>query len=245
MRLNIFETTLDGAPFMSEAEEKLRFLAASRYGADNVESVLLAWELFSNSLCDHFPYSAGVCRYPGPLQAAPAQPFFLDKSKPVPRTSARFNAVDLDWAHKSEYNTSDVRWDPALVRGCFERFSAMYREGIAVFDRLGNNIPSEGVSIARMQSLMADSMVHFIDFCELREKLDSQPDRSVWVKLLDVCLAEKDTAAKALELARGNSFIGFSCEGQGGVRGGYFTPETIEEKLHYLEETISEIQTHL
>ena len=245
MRLNLYDTTKDGKPFLSEAEEKLRFLAAVRYGTDVVDEFLQIWEIFSSALCDFFPYSAGVCRYPGPLQAAPAQPFFLDKNRPVPRKSARYNSVDLQWTQSYVWNTTDDRWNYSLVRSCFEKFSARLQEGLALFEGLNKDLPLEGINIARLHSLMANSMINFIDFCVLREKLETQPDDKIWKELLDVCLAEKATAGKALELARGSSILGFSCEGQGSVRGGYFTPETIEEKLQYLDETIAEIKTHL
>jgi len=92
---------------------------------------------------------------------------------------------------------------------------------------------------------MAESMIHFIEFCELRDKLESEPDRIVRERLLEVCHAEKATATEALKLTQNNSILGFSCEGQGSVRGGYFTPGTIEEKLIYLDETISELKAYL
>ena len=64
----------------------------------------------------------------------------------------------------------------------------------------------------------------------------------MWQKLQAVCQAEMENTEKALALCRQDSSLGFSCEGQGAVRGGYFNAFTVEEKRRELLGTLAEIE---
>ena len=251
MRLNIFDTNIDGAEWQT-SQQKLEWVASLRYGCGK-NAALSAWAHFSKALTEHFPYSAGVCRYPGPLQAGPSQPFYIDSARPVKRRCARYNAPDLDWtniyiydeSHPGGMKQANRDWNDKLVRRCFEAFNAEWALGLDILGKLSPGGDDGELlqlrQIAEAVLCMTRSMVNFIDFVNLREKHSREPDDGLRQALLDICLKERQNAAGATELCRANSRLGFSCEGQGAVRGGYFNLYTVQEKLEELEETILEL----
>lgn len=250
MKRNIFDTSVEGEAPLT-ASDKLRWVAEQFFGTEAAEDILQAWDVFSEALCDNFPYSPGVCRYPGPIQAGPSQPFYLDPNRPVKRCCARNNSVDLEWTklyffEKAGPGTENPDWNSALVRRCLVDFCRDMEQGIELVRRADSEENHEAcaelLSISSAMCVMAQSMIHFIDFVELRDKLQENPSLDVWQKLQAVCQAEMENTEKALALCRQDSSLGFSCEGQGAVRGGYFNAFTVEEKRRELLGTLAEIE---
>lgn len=247
MRQNIFETKVNGHLWLEDPVSKLEFVASLNYGRGASRSVVEAWDKFSEAMSEYFPYSPGVCRYPGPLQASPSQPFYLDKNKEVKRRAARYNTNDLQWTKAYSEGKEISGWDSGLLLKCFKGFVEIYEEGIKILKNchLNNAEEYEGMAgmlrIAEIQVSMVNSMINFINFINLRDGLDAGESYEAWVEIRAVCEKELKNAGKSLELCKADSNLGFSCEGQGTVRGGYFTPYTIQNKLDELMVTIDEI----
>ena len=251
LRLNIFKTGIDSREWLNSSE-KLRFTASLNFGKDAAGEVVKAWEFFSKAVSEYFPYSPGVCRYPGPLQAGPSQPFYLDREKKMKRNGARYNAADLNWTKGYLNGEENPEWNDTLVRRCFEHFGKVYSEGICLLENIPgssvkNPVKLKGmINIAKIQVCMVNSMLNFIDFINLRDNPDKKyTKKEIWMELKEVCEKELVNAKEALRLCAADSNLGFSCEGQGTVRGGYFTPETISEKISGLECTIREIDKNI
>jgi len=247
LRRNIFITRVNDFEWLATPEDKLKFIASQNYSCHS-DAVLTAWDFFSRASSEYFPFSPGVCRYPGPLTAAPSQPFYLDKNREIKHDCSRFNTKDLAWTEPyikgelTEGAKKEDEWDVQLVRRCFAEYIKLYDAGIS---ELISSSEKHGMSfalrelldIAEMQTYMCRGMVNFIDFITLRDAgIYENVD-----ELFKICLCERDNSIKALKICERNSSIGFSGEGQGGIRGGYFNVHTIQEKLDELEDTIIEL----
>ncbi len=253
MRLNLFETQKDGG-LWQDSKEKLQFTARLNYGKDASDAVLKAWEIFSEALCEEFPYSPGVCRYPGPLQAGPTQPFYLDPERPLKRVSARCNCPDLRWTEiyfiDMEGYGKNPDWNAELVKRCFKEFINKFDKGIALLNEIIDKSDrkadlEELVDIASIMNCMSRSMVHFIDFVWLRDESKSIKQRDAYMKMLEVCELEMENSKRARELCGKRPQLGFSGEGQGTVRGGLFNAYTIDEKIKELDFTMESIKEML
>jgi hypothetical protein len=247
-RLNLYEIEKDGEPLELSAAEKIQAVAALQFGKAAVQPVVNAWEEFSRAVHDYFPYTWGVCRYPGPLQSALAQPFFLDPARQVPRLRSRGFVKNLAWTGIDPRFLVDSgqTWDAALVARCFYGFLHHYKAGLDQLDHAAAIIEApykEALAamqrVARAQYLQVRSLIHLIQFYQLREEYGKTGSPAVRQALIFICEAERENAGEALELSRRDSRIGFSCEGAGTVRGGCFTPAAIEQKLAWLEETLA------
>lgn len=248
MRINSFVTKINGKEWMEVSREKLKWTASLNFGKAAAEDVIKAWELFSEAMCEYFPYSPEVCRYPGPLQAAPGQPFYMDRDRKIKRKRARYNAADLSWTKRGISRNRSRQWNKELVYKCFIHFNECYEKGVKHLETVlkkssdnPGNLQSM-INIAKMQVCMVKSMLNFIDFITLRDGIENK-DNGRLNKIKAVCGKELENAKLALHLCEIDSNLGFSCEGQGTVRGGYFTPATIREKLGELEETIREVSS--
>ncbi len=248
MRQNALLVENETQPQTLSAETKLRRVATLHAGAAAAELVMLAWEAFSRALRDYFPYTWGVCRYPGPLQAAPAQPFYLDPARRVPRSRARGYVKDLNWTGIDPrfLVDPDQTWDAALVSRCLQGFVSDYAEGLRWLEAARRicappyqAVVDQALRIARTQRLQAQSLMHLIEFFQLREADAIAGSDARTGALIAVCEAERETAAAALAICRQDSVIGFTCEGAGNVRGGAFTPVAIEQKLTGLAGTLA------
>lgn len=246
MRINSFTTEVNGKEWL-KTDEKLKWIASLNFGKDAAEDVVRAWELFSEAMSGYFPYSPEVCRYPGPLQSSPGQPFYMDRERKIKRKRARYNVADLSWTKRSISRNRSELWNEKLVSKCFIYFNALYEKGV---EHLENAIKRSCDSSAKLQSManiakiqicMVRSIINFIDFISLRDGTDLR-DKDNLSSIKNICSNELENAALALQLCEADSNLGFSCEGQGTVRGGYFTPATIKEKIRELEETLKEIQ---
>ncbi|NLY18329.1 MAG: hypothetical protein GX045_05145 [Clostridiaceae bacterium] len=242
------------------AEDRVYITAVMNYGADAAKDIIAAWQCFSKAFSDYFPYTAGVCRYPGHLQMAPAQPYYMDPDKEPPRKRSRGHVKDLTWTKVSclmiDTEISDPvlkkivdKWTDADVLRCMEAFNKCYLDGIAHMEKAYLKVP-QGLSrekfehelrIAKTHYLQVSSMINFIIFINLRDEYLKTKSDAVKKALITVCQRELESAGQALRLCREDSRIGFSCEGAGTVRGGVFTPAIIKEKLNDLKKLIDDL----
>jgi hypothetical protein len=246
-RQNIYAVEKDGKQLKPSAEQKLENTAILRYGRETTGSIPSAWREFSHAIRDYFPYTWGVCRYPGPLQSAPAQPFYLDPNRPMPRLRSRGYVKDLRWTGIDQRFLVDPSqdWNADVVSRCFQGFRHHYRAGIYYLEKalfqcapiFKDALKSE-LNVARIQYLQVTSLLHFILFMTLREKYLKMPSRTTLRALIAVCENELENARQAYEITLEDSRIGFSCEGAGTVRGGLFTPRAIELKIASMQETL-------
>jgi len=253
MRLNIFDTKKDGELWLDSAE-KLQFTASLNYGKDVSGDVVKAWDIFSEAFCDEFPYSPGVCRYPGPLQSGPTQPFYLDSGRPLKRVSSRCHCPDLRWTEiyfidMGNYG-KNPDWNAELIKRCFEAFIKGFEKGISILNEATKKCYrkealKELMDIASIMVCMSESMVHFIDFVNLRDNSGNINDKNTLKSLLKVCESEMANCVRAKKLCDENSQLGFSGEGQGTVRGGLFNAYTVSEKISELNHTISALKEKL
>jgi hypothetical protein len=242
----------NGEPIFDTGIEKLRIVAQKNYGIDAADPVLQAWESFSQAIREDFPYTMGVCRYPGPLQSAVAQPFNLDPEIIIPRQWSRGYVKDLHWTKikDSFLVDSDQSWDGNVVRRCLVDFASKYEDGLVKLELARKKVDAYhqkqldlAYDVAHTQLLLISSLDHFIQFFTLREAYFEAPNEITRKAMLSVCRAEKQNAEKALGICERNSRIGFSCEGAGNVRGGLFTPKAIKTKLSGLLNTINSLDT--
>jgi len=247
MRLNEYEAVRDAQRVELPPAEKLRRVAVQRYGEAPAASVVQAWTEFSAAIRDYFPYTWGVCRYPGPLQAIFGQPYFLDPARKVPRLRSRGYVRDLKWTAIDPRFLVDPQavWNAALVSRCFQALRGGYRAGLEKLEDTRTVCPPETLpaleelwQVARVQYLQACSILNLIQFFQLRERYLRARESWALEALIYSCEAEKVSVTEALRLCEADSRIGFSCEGAGNVRGGLFTPLAIHQKLAGLQETL-------
>ncbi len=251
MRFNMYEVNKNGHPQLISAQEKLRNVTELNYGLRAVEALLQTWRFLSEAMSDYFPYTYGVCRYPGPLQSVLAQPFFIDPQRPMPRLRSRGFVRDLEWTEIDRrflVNLEQV-WNAALLQRCLEHFDALYSIGVEFIslaiqhDGGEHRDALEGLwRVSRTQNLQVHSLTNLIEFFQLRSAyLDSREER-LRLLLIELCQAELEISIEALEICQKDSRIGFSCEGAGNVRGGLFTPEAIRQKMQSLYETLETLE---
>ncbi|MCC7353051.1 MAG: hypothetical protein IT330_04775 [Anaerolineae bacterium] len=247
-RLNVTTVEKDGTPVILSPQEKLQTVAEMNYGAAASAYVVKAWECFSQAIHDYFPYTWGVCRYPGPLQSAVAQPFFMDPKREMPRRWSRGYVADLRWTGIDQRFLVDhnQKWDASVVSRCFQQFLRLYGEGIqhlqqalATCESQYRDAVSSAGNVARMQYLLVRSLTNFIQFIRLRDAYCLCDDTTLREALAYVCESEMGNASEALRLCQRDSRLGFSCEGAGTVRGGLFTPAAIRQKIASLQETLA------
>lgn len=244
MRLNCYITKMDGNIAFSSTD-KVSFAARLYYGefADRVEK---AWALFSKAFEEYFPYSAGVCRYPGPLQSGATQPFYLDKNRPIMRKSARCNSKDLAWTklyfpkEMTVGKAVDNEWNDNLLKKCFTSFSELILQGINILEGIEDHRVIKLKNIARAMNSMVQSMINFIDFIYLRD--NAERDCSWEKEITDLLNRELDNTEMAIQLCKVDSELGFSAEGQGTVRGGLYNVYALELKRSELTQEIESLK---
>ena len=256
-RQNMYQIEKDSALWEMSDREKIERTAAMQYGQTAVKLIVQAWQSFSTAIRNYFPYTWGVCRYPGPLQAAPAQPFYLDPTEKMPRLRSRGYVNDLRWTgiEPRFLVNPDQHWDADLVSRCLQNFRHLYRDGIQnieaaaiLVDAPYRDALQDLLNVSRTQYLQISSLLNYIQFLQLRQKYWQQntSNRHMTVRgLIKICEDEMENANDALRIARLDSRMGFSCEGAGTVRGGIFTPYAIEQKLSRLEEDLKLLYTEL
>ena len=259
-RLNMYEIVSESEEKRVSAQDKVYITAVMNYGIDASKDIVAAWQCFSNAFSDYFPYTAGVCRYPGPLQMAPAQPYYMDPEREPPRKRSRGHVKDLTWTKVSclmiDTEISDPvlkkivdKWTDADVLRCMEAFNKTYLDGIAYMEKASLKILSgtsrekfeHELKIAKTHYFQISSMINFINFINLRDEYLKTKSNAVKKALITVCQRELESAGQVLRLCREDSRIGYSCEGAGTVRGGVFTPTIIEEKLSDLKTLIDDL----
>ena len=225
-----------------------------RYGVAASRHVVKAWKAYSQAMRDYFPYSPGVCRYPGPLQSSPAQPFYLDPKRAMPRLRSRGYVADLTWTELPERLQVDGSegWNASLISRCFQAFARCYREGDMHLELAQQACPADhreslvkALNVSRAQYLQVKSLLHYVQFLQLRDVYLENADRVLLEALIFVCESELSDATKALDLCRRDSRLGFSCEGAGTVRGGLFTPAAIAQKIASLRQTLVSLYSGL
>jgi hypothetical protein len=250
MRQNVLTIWKDGKLQALTPDEKLRTAAVIHFGKEGAGSILQAWEAFSTAIREYYPYTWGVCRYPGPLQSAPGQPFYLDPSQPMPRAWARGYVNDLKWTGIVNRFLVDKEktWDERAVARCFQGAIRYYdlgndylEEALCACKAVDRQAISATLNVARMQYRQMKTVVNLIAFLHLREAYHSQPTPVLTEELVYVLESELENSQAALRLARRDSRLGFSCEGDGNVRGGHFNPFTIEQKVIDLQQTLASL----
>ena len=245
-RQNVFEVTKDGQKRELSAREKLLRAAQINYGKEAAEWVLKAWDAFSTAIRDYYPYTWGVCRYPGPIQSAPGHPFYLDPSRKLPRQWARGYVKDLRWTTIRDRFLLEGTWDYRLISRCFQAMLKHYAEGndyllhaLAVCCPAYRANLEKDLRISQMQQSQIQTIVHLIAFYNLRDAYWKDSNPIMKEQIILILEAELANAQKALRLAEQDSRLGFSCEGDGNIRGGHFTPATIRAKIKDLQETLN------
>ncbi len=252
MLQNILQVSKDGLPVRFSASEKLARTARLSYGAEVAPLVIRAWELFSQAIRDYFPYTWGVCRYPGPLQSAPGQPFQLDPARPMPRQWARGYVNDLAWTGIRSRFLIKGAWDEAVVERCLHAVRRCYQGGdLLLEEALASCAPMyrfalrQALNVSQMQQSQVESTLNLIAFIRLRAAFTQQPSALLAHSLLALLEGELVNAEGALRLVESDSRLGFSCEGDGNVRGGHFTAATVRAKIEGLQGTLDSLYTHL
>lgn len=252
MRGNVFEVVKNGKPLDLPAREILLQTAQINFGAEAAPAVVQAWEAFSAAIRDYFPYTWGVCRYPGPLQSAPGQPFPIDPQQPVPRRWARGYVNDLAWTGIRERFLLRGPWNDQVVERCLHAVHRCYEEGNRFMERaLVHCAPQyrsavqRAYSVSRMQQSQVTTIVNLIEFIRLRNQYALQPNQILLRSLLHVLERELTNAQTALCLVEHDSRLGFSCEGDGNIRGGHFTAATAAAKIEGLKCTLAHLYEQL
>ncbi len=227
--------------------EKLKTAASIQFGKEAVVPVLQAWEAFSRAIREDYPYTWGVCRYPGPLQSAPGQPFYLDPSRAAARPWARGYVNDLKWTGivKRFLVDKDKTWDERVVARCFQQAIKEYalgnyylEEALRICKPVNRQALAATLNVSQMQSYQMKTVVNLIAFIRLRDACFSQPTPVLREALIYVLESELENSLAALRLSRQDSRLGFSCEGDGNVRGGHFNAFTIEQKIADLQQSL-------
>lgn len=252
MLQNILQVRKDGLPQALTAGEKLARAACLNYGAEVVPLVTRAWELFSEAIRDYFPYTWGVCRYPGPLQSAPGQPFQLDPSAPMPRQWARGYVNDLAWTGIRARFLLEGAWDDAVVERCLHAVRRCYRAGNQLLEEaLSRCAPvyrsalRQALNVSQMQQSQVESTLNLIAFLRLRAAYTQQPTALLAQSLLALLEGELANAEGALRLVESDSRLGFSGEGDGNVRGGHFTAAAVRAKIGGLHQALDTLYARL
>ena len=254
MRLNAISVERDGELFTNSTDEKLLRVAIMRYGVDASQNVVRAWKVFSEAMRDYFPYSPGVCRYPGPLQSSPAQPFYIDPKRAMPRLRSRGYVADLKWTELPEQLrvNGSKEWNSDLISRCFHAFARCYQKGnrhieeaLKAYQGEYREALGKALNVSRAQYLQVRSLLHYIQFIQLRDAHLQTGAKVLLEALIFVCESELANATDALDLCKRDSRIGFSCEGAGTVRGGLFTPAGIEQKIADLGRTLANLYSEL
>lgn len=250
MRQNAFEVEKEYQPVKRSSHEKLLRVAKIHYGAEAAPMVVKAWEAFSTAIRDYFPYTWGVCRYPGPLQSAPGQPFPIKPDQPVPRPWARGYVKDLAWTGIRERFLVQGTWDDQAVKRCFHAVKRCYQEGNRWMEKalvacapVYRHAVQRARSVSLMQESQVETILNLIEFFPLRDDFSRHPTALVLRLILDVLERERANAEAALWLVERDSRLGFSCEGDGNVRGGHFTAATIAAKIEGLSRTLEDLYT--
>jgi hypothetical protein len=250
MRQNVFDVWKDGIPQAHTPEEKLKTAAIIQFGKESVDAILQAWEAFSVAIREYYPYTWGVCRYPGPLQSAPGQPFYLDPSRPMPRPWARGYVNDLKWTGIVTRFLVDKHktWDERVVARCFQGAIQWYalgnhylEEALRTCKEVDRQAISATLHVAQMQYYQMKTVVNLIAFIPVRQAYSIQPTPLLMDALVYVLQSELENSLAALRLARRDSRLGFSCEGDGNVRGGHFNAYTIEQKVADLRQSLDKM----
>jgi hypothetical protein len=248
MRQNVFQVWENEVLQESSPLEKLKTAAVLNSGKESSELVVKAWEAFSAAIREDFPYTWGVCRYPGPLQSAPGQPFYLDLGRVMPRRWSRGYVNDLKWTGIVErfLVDKDKTWDERVVAHCFQNMLKHYQQGNLYLEEathtcLDADRPAlvSALNVSRMQTSQVRTIVNLIEFLHLREAYTRQPGRQGRDSLIYVLENELENAQAALQLARRDSRLGYSGEGDGNTRGGHFNAFTISEKIADLKQALA------
>jgi hypothetical protein len=247
MRQNIDEVFENGALRVVASAERLRSAAVLSFGEAGAPLVVKAWQAFSTAIREYFPYTRGVCRYPGPLQSAPGQPFYLDPAREMPRRWARGYVNDLKWTGIVDrfLVDKDKTWDERVVAACFQDMLRYYQQGnqyleeaIRASQPADRPLLAAVLRVSRMQYCQMKTLVNLIEFLRLREDYRQTPARAVRDSLVRVLESELENAGAALALSSRDSRLGFSGEGDGNVRGGHFNPFTIGQKMSELRQAL-------
>jgi hypothetical protein len=250
MRQNVFEVWKDGSPQVLSSDEKLKTAAIIQFGKEAVGPVIQAWEAFSTAIREYYPYTWGVCRYPGPLQSAPGQPFYLDPSRPVSRPWARGYVNDLKWTGIVNRFLVDKEkaWDHRIVARCFQQAIQWYdlgnhylEEALRICKAVDRQAIAATLNVSKMQYYQMKTVVNLIAFIRLRDAYLSQPTPVLMEALIYILESELENSLAALRLSRQDSRLGFSCEGDGNVRGGHFNAFTIEKKVADLRQSLDQL----
>lgn len=249
MKANCFAE--EGIRQMDE-NDRIDRTIVQNYGYDGLALLREASGHFSRAMSDCFPYSPGVCRYPGPIQSAPSQPFYLDKDRKVRRQRARGNVKDLEWTRLRDWSSLEIednlRWDDSLVYRCLQEFCNQYGLGIDCLKkalRVAGSGYSKGIrellDFSLTHFLCAASMANFIRFFHLRESYGDNCKESVRRSIRGLLRMELENTRRIYRLCLANSCIGLTGSGNGNVRGGLFNPRTIRDKIEDLEEEIARV----
>jgi len=246
MKLNCFSVS---GTDQFDSEDYIRIAITQNYGEEAYYYLERASQSFSTAMCNYFPYSPGVCRYPGPIQSAPSQPFYLDDERTVRRQRARGNVQDLSWTLHKGWEFVNLKsvdlWDDKLVYKCFESFNREYREGIQQLKNALRLIDSrylsgllELIDIAETHAACVETMINFINFIHLREEYKKERSPALGAAIKFLLEKELSNAKEMLRICSNNSTIGFTGSGNGNVRAELFNPFTIREKIIDLQEEI-------
>lgn len=101
------------------------------------------------------------------------------------------------------------------------------------------------LNVSQMQESQVEPVLNWIAFCRLREAYSQEPVDSLIPQMTALLQNELANSERALGLAKADLRLGFSCEGDGNVRGGHFTPATIQAKIDGLYQALAELYDRL
>ncbi len=206
-----------------EKETVLRDISVRRYGKEATDSVLKAWELFSEAF-QEFPY--GIAIYIIPTQHGPANPLRLEKSG----HQARMILFPYD-----DFKRWCGPYPVEIVQQQFAVMSAKWEEGLQEFRRAENQArPQHRAQVSSELGIAETCYLHFrsvanqIRFYMLRDELDAgQGVRSeITLEMERIAEDEMNLARQLFAIARDDSRIGFEASNHY-----YYRPLDLAEKV--------------
>lgn len=204
-------------------DELLSKLLAAEYGAENLEKVSLAFELWSKAI-SHYTPSEGD--FSGAARIGPAYPFCLFYQAKPPRDESAFFGIDIfltEYATGMEHsvfisappreNFLSMRIRPELRS--LKTMHSLMKQGIEVFESIENK-NEKLLSVINLGKFMTCSVltnIHAKEWYILKRKLYAEEERETLLKIVSdmekLLLDEIENAREALPLVDFDSRLGW------------------------------------
>jgi hypothetical protein len=245
-------------------DDLLRQIARREFGEGNEESALAAWKLFSEAI-QVYPDTGpnwGSCN-------ALAAPLFFSKPKPRAMTLAHSWSDQQQWSGQSQLNpywpcvpSRLIFWpDFSNRRNAAESYISFFtvpvfqkylklsadrmEQGLQSYRQAALRAPEPKRKLAFREVLLAEQLQRMmrsehaiIEFEGLRLALakasGAEEKRELLQKMTALLQEERERAVSSREAARRDSRLGYEWE-----QDYIYTPDTIEEKINLLDETLS------